>query len=81
MTLEEKYKRLLEFVAEGCPYRCYYEGNHPSCDSLECDVLREIGEEYPSPQHKKLRRAKVKRLPKKWLLKFGTRIFKKEEYS
>lgn len=44
MEWQAKYDRLKDFVAESCPHRCYYEGKHPACDSLECEILQELGE-------------------------------------
>lgn len=39
---------LIEYIAERCSYRCYYEGKHPNCDENSCDVLKayksEVGE-------------------------------------
>lgn len=40
--LQKERNAMLEFIAESCPFRCYYEGKHPSCKSLECEFLEDL---------------------------------------
>lgn len=57
---------LVAFIAMTCPFDCYYEGRHPSCDSESCVLLENLGITLGKihTETRKKRKVKIKRITK-----------------
>lgn len=42
ITLCESLIAAREALINSCPFNCYYEGTHPSCDSQSCKAIKSL---------------------------------------